>query len=110
MQDSVEYPIPAPRVRPSSRSAPDEFIIVALVRAAFPLHLRSALAVILSLPIGVLAAFILIQAQGLNANTMSLGGIAVAIGAMVDAAVMVENVHKHLKASRERGALSAAEH
>jgi copper/silver efflux system protein len=74
----------------------EEFLVVALVCALFLFHLRSALVIILSLPVGVLAAFIIMNAQGINANIMSLGGIAIAIGAMVDAAiVMVENVHKH---------------
>lgn len=74
----------------------EEFIVVALVCALFLFHLRSALVIILSLPVGVLSAFIIMNAQGINANIMSLGGIAIAIGAMVDAAiVMVENVHKH---------------
>ncbi|BAU49250.1 cation transporter [Sulfurifustis variabilis] len=76
----------------------EEFVIVALVCAAFLFHLRSALVAILTLPIGVLMAFIVMQRQGINANIMSLGGIAIAIGAMVDAAiVMIENVHKHIE-------------
>ena len=76
----------------------EEFIVVSLVCAAFLLHLRSSLVIILSLPIGVLVAFIIMHLQGINANIMSLGGIAIAIGTMVDAAiVMVENVHKHLE-------------
>lgn len=75
----------------------EEFIVVALVCAAFLFHLRSALVAIISLPLGVLAAFIVMRYQGINANIMSLGGIAIAIGAMVDAAVvMIENTHKHL--------------
>ncbi|HET6396131.1 MAG TPA: efflux RND transporter permease subunit [Pseudoxanthomonas sp.] len=77
----------------------EEFIVVALVCAVFLWHLRSALVAIISLPLGVLAAFIVMQQQGLNANIMSLGGIAIAIGAMVDAAVvMIENAHKKLEA------------
>jgi len=69
---------------------------VALVCLAFLFHLRSSLVAIVSLPIGVLVAFIVMHQQGINANIMSLGGIAIAIGAMVDAAiVMIENVHKH---------------
>ncbi|WP_186058346.1 efflux RND transporter permease subunit [Burkholderia gladioli] len=77
----------------------EEFVIVALVCALFLLHLRSALVAILSLPLGVLAAFIVMRHQGINANLMSLGGIAIAIGAMIDAAiVMIENAHKHLEA------------
>ncbi len=76
----------------------EEFLVVALVCAVFLFHFRSALVVVISLPIGILAAFIIMQLQGINANIMSLGGIAIAIGAMVDAAiVMIENVHKHLE-------------
>ncbi|MFA5530025.1 MAG: efflux RND transporter permease subunit [Thiohalomonadaceae bacterium] len=74
----------------------EEFVVVALVCAIFLFHARSALVVVISLPLGILVAFIVMQAQGINANIMSLGGIAIAIGAMVDAAiVMIENVHKH---------------
>jgi Cu(I)/Ag(I) efflux system membrane protein CusA/SilA len=76
----------------------EEFIVVALVCAVFLFHLRSSAVVILSLPVGILAAFIVMKLQGINANIMSLGGIAIAIGAMVDAAiVMIENVHKHIE-------------
>ncbi len=76
----------------------EEFLVVALVCAIFLFHMRSALVAIISLPIGILAAFIIMQQQGINANIMSLGGIAIAIGAMVDAAiVMIENVHKHVE-------------
>ncbi len=76
----------------------EEFIVVVLVCAVFLFHMRSALVVIISLPVGILVAFIIMHAQGINANIMSLGGIAIAIGAMVDAAiVMIENVHKHLE-------------
>ncbi|HEY9199237.1 MAG TPA: CusA/CzcA family heavy metal efflux RND transporter, partial [Gammaproteobacteria bacterium] len=76
----------------------EEFIVVALVCAVFLYHLRSALVVVIFLPIGILTAFIVMHLQGINANIMSLGGIAIAIGAMVDAAiVMIENVHKHLE-------------
>ncbi|HNP35830.1 MAG TPA: efflux RND transporter permease subunit [Woeseiaceae bacterium] len=76
----------------------EEFLVVALVCAVFLFHLRSSAVVILSLPVGILAAFIVMKLQGLNANIMSLGGIAIAIGAMVDAAiVMIENVHKHIE-------------
>ncbi|HWD68177.1 MAG TPA: efflux RND transporter permease subunit, partial [Caulobacteraceae bacterium] len=76
----------------------EEFIIIALVYALFLGHLRSALVVVISLPLGVLAAFIVMRLQGVNANIMSLGGIAIAIGAMVDAAVvMIENAHKHIE-------------
>jgi Cu(I)/Ag(I) efflux system membrane protein CusA/SilA len=74
----------------------EEFIVVSLVCAAFLFHLRSSLVIILSLPLGILTAFAVMQSQGINANIMSLGGIAIAIGSMVDAAiVMIENVHKH---------------
>ncbi|MEN8801282.1 MAG: efflux RND transporter permease subunit, partial [Thiogranum sp.] len=76
----------------------EEFLVVTLVCALFLFHLRSALVVIISLPVGILIAFIIMYAQGINANIMSLGGIAIAIGAMVDAAiVMVENVHKKME-------------
>jgi len=80
----------------------EEFLIVALVCTAFLFHLRSALVAIVSLPLGVLTAFIVMHYQGVNANIMSLGGIAIAIGAMVDAAVvMIENAHKHLEVWHE---------
>jgi len=76
----------------------EEFLVVALVCLVFLFHLRSSLVVILSLPLGILTAFIVMNAQGLNANIMSLGGIAIAIGAMVDAAiVMIETVHKKME-------------
>jgi Cu(I)/Ag(I) efflux system membrane protein CusA/SilA len=76
----------------------EEFIIVAVVCALFLWHVRSALVAILSLPVGVLMALIVMRIQGVNANIMSLGGIAIAIGAMVDAAVvMIENAHKHIE-------------
>ena len=76
----------------------EEFVVVAVVCVVFLLHLRSALVAIVSLPLGILAAFIVMRYQGVNANIMSLGGIAIAIGAMVDAAVvMIENAHKHLE-------------
>src|SRR5438552_6092101 len=76
----------------------EEFIVVALVCFIFLFHLRSAFVAIVSLPLGILAAFIVMRYQGVNANIMSLGGIAIAIGAMVDAAVvMIENAHKHLE-------------
>ena len=75
-----------------------EFLMVALVCALFLFHLRSSAVIVLSLPLGVLVAFIIMKAQGINANIMSLGGIAIAIGAMVDSAiVMIENVHKHIE-------------
>jgi Cu(I)/Ag(I) efflux system membrane protein CusA/SilA len=77
----------------------EEFLVVALVCVAFLFHLRSALVGIIALPLGVLIALSVMHAQGINANIMSLGGIAIAIGAMVDAAiVMIENAHKHLEA------------
>ena len=78
----------------------EEFVVVGVVCLLFLLHVRSALVVVVSLPLGVLASFIVMRHQGVNANIMSLGGIAIAIGAMVDAAiVMIENVHKHLEAA-----------
>ena len=78
----------------------EEFIVVVLVCTLFLFHLRSALVIVISLPIGILTAFIVMQHMGINANIMSLGGIAIAIGAMVDAAiVMIENVHKHMEKS-----------
>jgi Cu(I)/Ag(I) efflux system membrane protein CusA/SilA len=77
----------------------EEFIVVAVVCAIFLFHLRSALVAIVSLPLGILAAYIVMHYQGVNANIMSLGGIAIAVGAMVDAAVvMIENAHKHIEA------------
>nr|MBA3625641.1 efflux RND transporter permease subunit [Methylibium sp.] len=76
----------------------EEFIVVALVCVVFLFHLRSAFVAIVSLPLGILISFIVMQYQGINANVMSLGGIAIAIGAMVDAAVvMIENAHKHIE-------------
>jgi len=82
----------------------EEFILVAVVCAVFLFHLRSSLVVVFSLPVGILAAFIVMRLQGINANIMSLGGIAIAIGAMVDAAiVMIENVHRHLERQQETG-------
>jgi Cu(I)/Ag(I) efflux system membrane protein CusA/SilA len=76
----------------------EEFLVVAVVCFIFLFHLRSAFVAIVSLPLGILAAFIVMYYQGVNANIMSLGGIAIAIGAMVDAAVvMIENAHKHLE-------------
>ena len=76
----------------------EEFVVVAVVCFLFLFHLRSAFVAIVSLPLGILAAFIVMSYQGVNANIMSLGGIAIAIGAMVDAAVvMIENAHKHLE-------------
>jgi Cu(I)/Ag(I) efflux system membrane protein CusA/SilA len=76
----------------------EEMLVVVLVCAAFLLHLRSSLVVVLFLPLGILAAFIVMRLQGINANIMSLGGIAIAIGAMVDAAiVMIENLHRKIE-------------
>jgi len=76
----------------------EEFIVVAFVCMVFLFHIRSSLVAIVSLPVGILAAFILMHAQGINANIMSLGGIAIAIGAMIDGAiVMIENMHKHME-------------
>jgi len=74
----------------------EEFIVVALICALFLFHFRSSLVIVFSLPLGILIAMVIMNAQGINANIMSLGGIAIAIGAMVDAAiVMIENFHKH---------------
>jgi Cu(I)/Ag(I) efflux system membrane protein CusA/SilA len=85
-------------VRHLAEKLVEEFIVVALVCLVFLLHLRSAFVAIVTLPLGVLAAFIVMYYQGVNANIMSLGGIAIAIGAMVDAAVvMIENAHKKLE-------------
>ncbi|MGB0129812.1 MAG: CusA/CzcA family heavy metal efflux RND transporter, partial [Rhodocyclaceae bacterium] len=89
-------------VRTLTERLVEEFAIVAVVCLVFLFHLRSSLVAILSLPVGVLAAFLVMRGQGVNANLMSLGGIAIAIGAMLDAAiVMIENAHKHLDAWRE---------
>src|SRR5436309_5524177 len=83
----------------------EEFIVVAVVCFIFLFHLRSAFVAIVSLPLGILAAFIVMRYQGVNANIMSLGGIAIAIGAMVDAAVvMIENAHKHIEQWRHEHA------
>ena len=90
----------------------EESIVVALISILFLLHARSALVAILSLPIGILIAFSIMKWQGINANIMSLGGIAIAIGAMVDGAiVMIENAHKHLERMSEHkgGILSSSE-
>ncbi len=76
----------------------EEFAVVALVCVVFLFHVRSSLVAIVSLPVGILTAFIIMHWQGLNANIMSLGGIAIAIGAMIDGAiVMIENMHKHME-------------
>ena len=78
----------------------EELLVVVLVCAVFLFHFRSSLIVVISLPLGILAAFVVMQLQGINANIMSLGGIAIAIGAMVDAGiVMIENVHRKLEAA-----------
>jgi len=79
----------------------EEFLVVVLVCGAFLLHLRSSLVIVLFLPLGVLAAFVVMRLQGINANIMSLGGIAIAIGAMVDAAiVMIEAMHRKMEGRR----------
>jgi len=79
----------------------EEFGVVALVCIIFLFHVRSSLVAILSLPVGILTAFIVMYYQGLNANIMSLGGIAIAIGAMIDGAiVMIENMHKHMERTK----------
>ncbi|RZQ53312.1 CusA/CzcA family heavy metal efflux RND transporter [Pseudoalteromonas phenolica] len=76
----------------------EELIVVALICAAFLFHLRSSIVAVISLPMGILVAFIIMYFQGINANIMSLGGIAIAIGAMTDGAiVMIENMHKHME-------------
>jgi Cu(I)/Ag(I) efflux system membrane protein CusA/SilA len=76
----------------------EEFAVVALVCMIFLFHIRSSLVAIISLPVGILTAFLIMHAQGLNANIMSLGGIAIAIGAMIDGAiVLIENMHKHME-------------
>ncbi len=84
-----------------SRTLLVEFLLVALVCAVFLLHLRSALAALVALPAGILIAFVAMHLQGINANIMSLGGIAIAIGAMVDGPiVLIENSHRHLARAR----------
>lgn len=89
----------------------EELLVVGLVCAIFLFHIRSSMVALISLPIGILAAFIVMKLQGLNANIMSLGGIAIAIGAMVDGAiVVVENLHKHIHqhaVSSSKGALAS---
>jgi len=93
----------------------EESVIIALVCVVFLLHARSALVAILTLPLGVLIAFVAMHALGLSSNIMSLGGIAIALGAMVDASiVMIENAHKHLErlppgGSRRSALLRAAQ-
>ncbi|MCD7097740.1 CusA/CzcA family heavy metal efflux RND transporter [Stenotrophomonas sp. MMGLT7] len=90
-------------VRHLSGKLVEEFVVVMLVCALFLWHVRSALVAVVTLPLGVLAAFIVMHLQGISANLLSLGGIAIAIGAMVDAAVvLIENAHKHLEHYRER--------
>lgn len=87
----------------------EESIVVALIAILFLLHVRSSLVAIISLPIGILIAFAIMKWQGINANIMSLGGIAIAIGAMVDGAiVMIENAHKHLEHALEKKSARAA--
>ncbi|MGB8273708.1 MAG: efflux RND transporter permease subunit [Alphaproteobacteria bacterium] len=82
----------------------EESVVVAAVCLLFLLHVRSAGVALVTLPVGILSAFIVMQLQGINANIMSLGGIAIAIGAMVDAAiVMIENVHKHMEHDPQGG-------
>jgi Cu(I)/Ag(I) efflux system membrane protein CusA/SilA len=82
----------------------EELIMVALVCVIFLFHVRSSLVAIISLPIGIMTAFIVMYFQGLNANIMSLGGIAIAIGAMIDGAiVMIENMHKHIERLTQNG-------
>ncbi len=91
----------------------EESIVVSIITIIFLVHVRSALVAILSLPLGILFAFIVMYAQGINANIMSLAGIAIAIGAMVDGAiVMIENAHKHLEQATKRkgGKLTLEEH
>jgi Cu(I)/Ag(I) efflux system membrane protein CusA/SilA len=84
-----------------ARTLFEESLIVAVVCVVFLMHVRSALVAILMLPVGVLISFIAMRMLGMNSNLMSLGGIAIAIGAMVDAAiVMIENAHKHLERDR----------
>lgn len=79
----------------------EEFAVVALVCMIFLFHIRSSLVAIVSLPVGILTAFVIMHFQGINANIMSLGGIAIAIGAMIDGAiVMIENMHKHMERTK----------
>ncbi|MCK5334891.1 MAG: efflux RND transporter permease subunit, partial [Gammaproteobacteria bacterium] len=92
----------------------EEFIVVAIVCLLFLFHIRSAFVAIVTLPLGILLAFIIMRWQGVNANIMSLGGIAIAIGAMIDAAVvMIENTHKHLESWQQENKskeISSTEH
>jgi len=90
----------------------EESIVVAIITILFLLHVRSALVAVIFLPIGIISAFIIMKWQGINANIMSLGGIAIAIGVMVDGAiVMIENAHKHLEemATKKGRALESSE-
>ena len=76
----------------------EELAVVAIVCVAFLFHLRSSIVAVVTLPLGILVSFIIMYMQGINANIMSLGGIAIAIGAMTDGAiVMIENMHKHME-------------
>ena len=85
------------------RTLIEEFLVIALVCVLFLFHLRSAMVAIITLPVGILIAFLIMRGQGINANIMSLGGIAIAIGAMADAAiVMIENLHKHMQMRDDR--------
>jgi len=89
-------------VRNLTHKLGEEFLVVALVCALFLWHVRSSLVAVITLPLGILTAFIVMRYQGITANLLSLGGIAIAIGAMVDAAVvMIENAHKHLEHFRD---------
>jgi Cu(I)/Ag(I) efflux system membrane protein CusA/SilA len=91
------------------RGLTEELIVVALIVLLFLLHVRSALVALLVLPLGLLASVVVMQVLGINANIMSIGGLALAIGVMVDSGVvMIENAHKHLEAERERVALGEA--
>lgn len=89
-------------VKTLSNRLVEEMLVVVLVCALFLLHMRSSLVILISLPVSILVAFAVMKMQGINANIMSLGGIAIAIGAMVDASiVMIENVHKHIERARQ---------
>lgn len=82
----------------------EELAVVAIVCVAFLFHLRSSIVAVITLPLGILVSFIIMYMQGINANIMSLGGIAIAIGAMTDGAiVMIENMHKHMEALSKKG-------
>jgi Cu(I)/Ag(I) efflux system membrane protein CusA/SilA len=82
----------------------EELLLVAVVCMAFLFHIRSALVAVITLPVGMLCAFVVMQMQGLSANIMSLGGIAIAIGTMIDGAiVLIENVHKHIEEEPAEG-------